>query len=347
MKKLIIGFLVFLAVYSAYDFLCNSKSDRKSRKEALSDSEKPVVEIEINPLDTSLSYSMYVRDYVPKTIRSEEDLRTYVEQYVEYCDEFYESIDDKLEAMADMAGADLSTGNTSEDEYDKGVRLLKGIGSVRKGFGALASAVWDAKGVLILEQNRKDLLKKYSKTMFDSVLLVEQYLNNYAYYYYVEFLLAEADKMDAHGSLWSLPSSFSADYFEELRFERTRNLLVAFRKDAARVRKILIYNQMNGIETPYLEPELKKLQSFWSNSKVDYETNAKLFNQLSRSIVRLKEDLTDKNEILEVKRELWSEAAIQEMEEHLSRFDDAVLHDIGTLDIYGLPDTDWTLFKEK
>lgn len=347
MKKLVIGLLVFIAVYSAYDFLCNSRSSGSKKRETASDSETMVVVPKVNPLDTSISYSIYVRDYLPSVLQSEEDLKTYIEKYVEYCDDYYSSVDDKLDAIAEMAGADLSSGDPSENDYDKGVRAFKGIRSVRKGFGALVSTAWNAKGVLVLEQRRKELLKKYSKSVVDSVLSVEQYLNNYAYYSYVQFLLAETDKMDAHRSLWSLPSSFTADYFEELGFDRIKDLLVVFRKDAARVRKILIYNHMTGIETPYLVPEVKKLQSFWSNGDVEYETDAKLFNQLSRSIVRLKADIQNKKEVLEVKKELWSEEAIEEMLHHLARFDDVIQHDIETLDIYHLPDTDWTLFTEK
>ena len=121
---------------------------------------------------------------------------------------------------------------------------------------------------------------------------------------------------------------------------------MAFREDAARIRKILIYNQMKGVESPHLQPELEKLQSFWSSDDTAFETDAKLFNQVSSSVARLKADLLQKQKALDQKQALWNEDAVKETRDYIGRFNDVVEQDIDRLNVYDLSDTDWSFFHE-
>lgn len=342
-KKWLIGLAIFAVIVEVNDFFCGDKPSKKGGKPQAEAS--GVVEVpKVNPLDTSLMYSTYISDYVPSIIRGEEELNNYAKDYAEFCDDFYSSLDDKLEMMGEMAGVVSSAEEKSKDAIDGGAKLLKAFGTLGSGLGTMASTVWDAKGVVGLETKRNELKKKYASAVLDSVRVVEQYLNNYAYYSYVEFLADQSEKIDEHTSLWSQPSAFTADYFEELGFDRSIDLLMAVRKDAAMVRKILIYNQMKGGESNHVESEVEKLLSFWSRNELEFESDAKLFKSMSYSLTRLKADLIEKRNTLVEKSTLWNEDAISEMEAQLSLIEDLVETDIERLNIYDLPDTDWTLF---
>lgn len=344
-KKWLIGLAIFAVLVEVNDFFCG---DKPSKKEDRSQSEASgVVEVpKVTPLDTLLMYSTYLSDYVPSIIRGEEEINSYVKDYAEFCDDFYSSLDDKLEMMGEMAGVVSSAEERSKDAIDGGTKLLKVFGTLGSGLGTMASTVWDAKGVVGLETKRNELKKKYATAVLDSVWVVEQYLNNYTYYSYVEFLADQSEKIDEHTSVWSQPSAFTADYFEELGFDRSRAILMAVRKDAAWARKILIYNEMKGAGSMQVKNEIEKLQSFWSGDALEFESDAKLFKSISYSLTRLKADLIEKQNILEGKSALWNEDAITEMTTQLSRIEGLVEADLDALKIYDLPDTEWSLFKE-
>ena len=345
-KKWLLGLAAFAVIAEAHDFLCNDKPSKEKKVSNESSDREPTIEPKVNPLDTSLSYSTYLVDYLPDIFDSEQELREYVKDYAEFCDDFYSSLDSKFEMMAKMAGVVSSAEEKSTDAIDGGKKIFNALGTLGSGLGTMASTVWDAKGVVGLDSDRKELAKKYSENVMDTVLAVEQYLNNYAFYSYVEFLSAESEKIKSYNSVWSQPSSFTAEYFGELGFERSRDLLMAFREDAARIRKILIYNQMKGVESPHLQPELEKLQSFWSSDDTAFETDAKLFNQVSSSVARLKADLLQKQKALDQKQALWNEDAVKETRDYIGRFNDVVEQDIDRLNVYDLSDTDWSFFHE-
>ena len=349
-KKWLLGFAVLVVIVQLNDFFCGDEPPKKkveSTSEATEPETTSPVEVpRVNPLDTSLMYSVYVSDYIPSIVSSEEDLREYVEDYTEFCDDYYSSLDDKLETMSKLAGIQTEAEEGSKDAVDGGKKVLKAWGTLRSGLGSMAATVWDAKDVVRLESKRNELTKKYASGVLETVWSVEQYLNNYAYYSYVEFFADQSEKIKQYTSLWSQPSAFTADYIEELGFDKSINLLMAVRKDAARARKILIYNQMKGVESKYLESEIAVLQTFWSGEEAEFESDAKLFKPISRSLSRLKADLVEKENTLEEKSALWNENAIQEMKTQLSRVHDIVEADIERLNVYDLPNTDWALIHE-
>lgn len=344
-KKWLIGLVIFGVIVEVNDFFCGDKPSKKENKTQAEESE-PAEVPKVHPLDTSLSYSTYVSDYVPALINGQEELLSYVKDYAEFCDDYYASLDDKLETMSKLAGIKTSADERSKDAIDGGKKLVDAWGSLRSGLGTIASTVWDAKDVVRLESKRKELKKKYASGVLDTLWIVEQYLNNYAYYSYVGFLVDQSEKIDEFTSVWTQPSSFTADYFEELGFDRSRDLLMAVRQDVARVRKLLIYNQMKGIESNYVEDEVEKLQSFWSDEELEFESDARLFKPIWYSLTRLKTDLIEKQSVLDDKRVIWNEDALKEMTTQLGRIEDLVEADIEALNIYELPDTEWSFFTE-
>ncbi|MCB0756647.1 MAG: hypothetical protein KDB98_13685, partial [Flavobacteriales bacterium] len=174
------GLAIFAVIVEVNDFFCGDKPSKKEGKPQAETS--GIVEVpKVNPLDTSLMYSTYISDYVPSVIRGEEELNSYVKDYAEFCDDFYSSLDDKLEMMGEMAGVVSSAEEKSKDAIDGGTKLLKAFGALGSGLGTMASTVWDAKGVVGLETKRNELKKKYASAVLDSVWDVEQYLNNYGY----------------------------------------------------------------------------------------------------------------------------------------------------------------------
>jgi hypothetical protein len=301
-------------------------------------------------LDTCLSNSKNIMDYLPKRIKKHNDLSSYLRLYVDIGDDFYSKMYQNLNIQADieMSITDMNkTNNESDDIVDVFKGTYKSVKTLKRTLKFTFKTVWAGKDLFKLEENRGQLKSKYSTLVIDSFKFVENAINKYLYYSFVKPYKEELSRIKAHKSIRIMPKGYNRDTDKEVKFKNILEDFIELQKESNDIRKIIVYNDINQRDcSGLIKYQVSSILSFWESEDIDYKNETKLFRNFTHKLVRLKNRLSKANDYLNNNNDDWNQKTIKNCSAIILMYDELIKNEILSLNINEFKQPDWTIFKE-
>lgn len=320
--------------------------------EVVVSSDLPVlVEKVVIRLDTCLNYSDDIDDHLPERIKKHADVSEFLQEYVAVGDEFYSNFYRNLKDLADgqMEVDEMEVVNKEGDDLIDMIKHTRNAykSLKRTGTGVLRTA-WSGKDLLVLEDRRKELGKKYSKKVLDSFTVAERAVDKYLYYSFVLPNKTEITRIQNHTSIRIIPSGYGEEVVKEFEFEDLLEHFIALQKRGNEVRKILVFNDLAGKRycSGLVNQEIASLLNFWNSEEEEYKSRSKLFYDFSKELTKLKRELKEREETLMRNGEDWNEKSVGAFQVVLRRYEKAIRTEVENLNISRMAQPNWSIFKE-
>jgi hypothetical protein len=289
---------------------------------------------EINKLNKQIIIDEKIAEFLPKNLKSDEELSDYLIN----SDEAFDELHLKGFKLLDIT-AEFKEDKDNIHKIDNSNPLSVGKGALNLG-KTLAKGVWSGGKLLIssgaLFDYKTDYYKfkkTYNNTKLDSLRYV---MNSVAIInlFEDEFNLKQTELIQKGKSVWSI-NLLPEDIKSKVNFEETLTLYKKLKLESNQVVKILVFNKMNGLDcSEQLNIQAEDLKSFWNSGQEVYKNDFALFENYFESLSDLKSNILQIKIDLEKSKNDFNNRILSDLNEQLEIYNDEIIQNIVDLNVY-------------